>query len=169
MASKWKASYDSGRKYNKTWKSKSSWLSKASDGSEDAFCKLCHAVIKPKQSNLAKHDEKHIQRVKALTSVKPIQVVRKPTIADEVKTAEIELAVTMACHSSIQTVDHLGKIIARIVTGSRLANITMHLTSTVSSALRKELIADVRGKKFSFIVDETTNVSTVKQLCVMIP
>lgn len=112
MASKWKASYDSGRKYNKTWESKFSWLSKASDGSEDAFCKLCHVVIKPKQSNLTKHEksEKHTQRVKALTSVKPIHVVGNPTITDEVKAAEIELAVTMACHSSIQTIDHLGDV-----------------------------------------------------------
>ena len=177
MASKWKASYDSGRKYSKTWESKFSWLSKASDGSENAFCKLCHAVMKPKQSNLTKHEksEKHIQRIKALTSVKPIEVVWNPTIADEVKTTEIELAMTMACHSSIQTIDHLGEIIARNATGSRLANIKIHrtkctkiLTSIVSPALKEELIADVMGKKFSLIVDETTDVYTAKQLCVMI-
>ena len=177
MASKWKATYDGGRKYNKTWESKYSWLSKASDGSENAFCKLCHAVMKPKQSNLTKHENtaKHIQRIKALTSVQPIQVVRKPTIADEVKTAEIEMAVTMACHSSISTIDHLGEIISRNATGSTLVNIKIHrtkctkiLTSVVSPALKEELIADVKGKRFSLIVDETTDVSTAKQLCVLI-
>ena len=177
MASKWKASYDGGRKYNKTWESKFSWLSKASDGSEDGFCKLCHTAMKPKQSNLTKHEksEKHLLRVKASRSVRPIQVVRNPTIAEEVKTAEIELAVTMACHSSILTMDHLGEIIARNATGSRLANIKIHrtkctkiLTNIVSPALKEELIADVSGKKFSLIVDETTDVSTAKQLCVII-
>ena len=177
MASKWKATYDGGRKYNKTWESKYSWLLKASDGSENAFCKLCHAVMKPKQSNLTKHENtaKHIQQIKALTSVQPIQVVRKPTIADEVKTAEIKLAVTMACHSSISTIDHLGEIISRNATGSTLVNIKIHrtkctkiLTSVVSPALKEELIADVKGKRFSLIVDETTDVSTAKQLCVLI-
>ena len=177
MASKWKTSYDGGRRYNKTWESKFSWLSKASDGSEDAFCKLCHALMKPKQSNLTAHEKtnKHIQRVKALTLVKPIQVVRNPTIADEVKTAEIELAVTMACHSSILATDHLGEIIARNAAGSKLANIKIHrtkctkiLTNIVSPAIKEELIADVKGKKFSLIVDETTDVSTAKQLCVII-
>ena len=54
-----------------------------------------------------------MQRVKISTSIKPIQVVRAPKVADEVKIAEIELAVTMACHSAILTVDHLGEVIAR--------------------------------------------------------
>ena len=34
--------------------------------------------------------------------------------------------------------------------------------------LKEELIADVKGRKFSLIVDETTDVSTTKQLCVLI-
>ena len=57
MAAKWKASYESGRKYTKTWESKFIWLSKASDGSEDGYCKLCHTQMKPKLSNLAKHEK----------------------------------------------------------------------------------------------------------------
>jgi hypothetical protein len=38
----------------------------------------------------------------------------------------------------------------------------------VAPALKEELIADVKGRKFSLIVDETTDVSTTKQLCVLI-
>ena len=167
----------SGRKYNKAWESKFSWVSKASDGSEDAFCKLCHATMKPKQSNLTKHEksDKHMQRVKLSTTTKPIQVVCVPKIADEVKVAEIELAVTMACHSAILTMDHLGEVIARNAQGSKLGDIRMHrrkctkiLTNIVSPALKEELIADVQGKKFVLIVDESTDVSTAKQLCVIL-
>ena len=169
--------YDSGRKYNKAWESKFSWVSQASDGSEDAFCKLCHASMKPKQSNLTKHEksDKHMQRVKLSTTTKPIQVVRVPKIADEVKVAEIELAVTMACHSAILTMDHLGEVITRNAQGSKLGDIKMHrrkctkiLTNIVSPALKEELIADVQGKKFALIVDESTDVSTAKQLCVIL-
>ena len=80
MASKWKGTYDSGRKYNKAWEGKFSWLTKASDSSEDAFCKLCHAMIRPKQANLTKHEktEKHMKHVRVSTTTKPIQVVRVP-------------------------------------------------------------------------------------------
>lgn len=69
----------------------------------------------------------------------------------------------------------MGEIIARNATGSRLENIKIHRTkctkiliNVVSPALKEELIADVKGKKFSLIVDETTVVSTAKQLCVII-
>lgn len=179
MASKWKGSYDSGRKYSKAWESKFIWVTKASDGSQDAFCKLCHVSIKPKQANLTKHEktDKHVQRVKLCNSTKPLQVVRvpKPKVADEIKIAEVELAVTMACHSALLTMDHLGEVIARNAKGSQLEKIRLHrtkctqiLTSVVSPALKEKLIADVRGKKFSLIVDETTDVATEKQLCVMV-
>lgn len=81
----------------------------------------------------------------------------------------------MACHSALLTMDHLGEVIARNAKGSKLGNIRMHrtkctkiLTNVVSPALKEELIADVQGKKFSLIVDETTDVSTEKQLCVIV-
>ena len=42
--------------------------------------------------------------------MKPIHVTRVPKAADEVKIVEIELAVTMACHSAMMTIDHLGEV-----------------------------------------------------------
>ena len=116
-----------------------------------------------------------MRHVRISNTTKPIQVVRVPKVADEVKVAEIELAVTMACHSAILTMDHLGEIITRNAQGSKLGNIKMHrrkctkiLTNVVSPTLKEQLIADVQGKKFSLIVDESTNVSTAKQLCVIV-
>jgi len=52
MAStKWKSSYDEGQKYNSNWEKTFLWLKKASDGSEDAYCKLCHTTIITRYSN----------------------------------------------------------------------------------------------------------------------
>ena len=45
MAAKWKGHYNSGRKYNKTWEEKFACVSKASDGTESTFCKLCRTSI----------------------------------------------------------------------------------------------------------------------------
>ena len=56
IPSKWKGGYDNARKYSKAWESKFSWVTKALDGSNDAFCKLCHSTVKPKLCNLTKHE-----------------------------------------------------------------------------------------------------------------
>ena len=157
MAWKWKGGYDNARKYNKAWESKFSWVTKALDGSDDASCKLCHSTVKPKLCNLTKHEKsiKHEQRIKLSSAMKPIQVIHVPNAADEVKIAEIELAVTMACHSAILTVDHLGEIIVRNTKGSKVEKLKMHrkkctkiLTTVVGPAMKEELIADVQGKRF---------------------
>ena len=107
--------------------------------------------------------------------MKPLQVVRIPRVDDEVKIAEIELAVTMACHSAVLTIDHLGEVISRNAKGSKLENIKLHrlkctriLTNVVAPAFKEELIDDVNGKKSALIMDETTDVSTTKQLCVIV-
>ncbi|CAB3988291.1 zinc finger MYM-type 6-like [Paramuricea clavata] len=80
----------------------------------------------------------------------------------------------MACHSAILTMDHLREIIARNAQGRKLRNIKMHrrkctkiLTNVVNPTLNEQLIADVQGK-FSLIVNESTDVSTAKQLCIIV-
>jgi hypothetical protein len=47
LSSKWKASYDSNRKYSSKWEEKFVWVQKAADGSEAAYCKLSHCKILP--------------------------------------------------------------------------------------------------------------------------
>ena len=48
MATKWKGHYDTGRKYSKSWEAKFSWVSKMSNGTENAFCKLYRTLIQPR-------------------------------------------------------------------------------------------------------------------------
>ena len=62
---KWKASYDRNRKYNNKWEETFVWVQKAADGSESAYCKLCHSTILPRISNLSNHEksEKHRRRI----------------------------------------------------------------------------------------------------------
>lgn len=63
---KWKGSYDSSRKYNKSWEEKYFWVSKASDESENVVCTLCKTQIAPKVSRLADHEKTkgHVRRLK---------------------------------------------------------------------------------------------------------
>ena len=55
MSGKWKVTYDSGRKYNKSWEYKFFWVSKAADGTENAFCKLCRTQVAPRAPRLTDH------------------------------------------------------------------------------------------------------------------
>lgn len=79
MACEWKASYDDGRKI-KLGKANLAGCRKHRTEVKNAFCKLCHSLIKPKQSKLKNHEksDKHSQRVKALTTVKPMCETRRP-------------------------------------------------------------------------------------------
>ena len=177
MASKWKGHYDSGRKYNKAWESKFQWVSKASDRTENAYCKLRRALVQPWASTLATHEktEKHVRRMQDTASCRTVPVIRIAKEDDQVKEAEIELSVTVVCHSAILTMDDLGEVIVKNGKGSKLETIKLPLrkctkiiSKVVAPAIKDELGKDVKGKDFSVILDESTDISTTKLLCVMV-
>jgi hypothetical protein len=64
LSNKWKASYNSNRKYSSKWEETFVWVQKDADGLEAAYCKLCHCNILPRISSLSNHEksEKHKRR-----------------------------------------------------------------------------------------------------------
>ena len=112
--SKWRSTYDSDRRPNKTWEGMYPWVIKAPDGSENSFCRLCHAIMQPRLSAVVAHEKtkKHQQKVRAAASTLPLPVVRTQRVAENVRHAELQLAILTACHMSFQVVDHLGEVIA---------------------------------------------------------
>lgn len=71
--------------------------------------------------------------------------------------------------------DHIGEVIKKNGKGSILAKIKLHrtkcsklITEVVSPALKQELKKDLQGEKFALLVDESTDVGTVKYLCITI-
>jgi len=122
---KWKSSYDKGRKYNSDYESTFLWLKKASDRSEDAYCKLRHATIIPRHmtdSNLMNHEknEKHQKRVPS-TGQTAFKVVKTSSgKSDALKVAEFQIAVSITCHSVVRFVGHLGEITVTHGEGSNL-------------------------------------------------
>jgi hypothetical protein len=53
---KWKDSYDSNHKCTRKLEETFVWVQRAADGSEAAYCKLCHCNILPRISNLSNHE-----------------------------------------------------------------------------------------------------------------
>ena len=49
------ACYEDDRPYIESWEDKFTWPKRASDGTQNGYCKLCHQMIPPKMSNIAYH------------------------------------------------------------------------------------------------------------------
>ena len=155
------------------------WVVRASESSEEAFCKLCKTSLAPKLCRLTEHDQSvaHLKRVRASSNCRklPFQVMRT-TCNDELKLAELELAVTMACHCSISSIDHIVEFTKkRASEGSLLKKLRIHrtkcsllLSKVVSPAMYQDFVNDARGQYFSVLVDESTDVASEKHICIVI-
>jgi len=101
-----KRSYEVTRKYRSTWESEFPWVRKDPSGTEQPFCTLCRVSLAAKRDTLVKHQksETHSKAERAVNMTKPLRVAKKRRVGDDVKEAEIMLAVSVACHSAISTV-----------------------------------------------------------------
>ena len=134
-------------------------------------------VMQSRLSAVVAHGKtkKHQQKVRAAASTLPLAVVRIQRVAENVRHAELQLAIFTACHMSFQVVDHLGEVIAHNGEGSPLGRIKLHhtkcsklVTEVVAPALEEELREDIKGKKFAVLIDESTDVASHKLLCVVL-
>ena len=173
---KWKSSYGSNRKYNVQWEKIFVWLTKSTDGSKSAYCKLCRCNIVPRLSNLTNHGATEKHKKNTTSSQKNLLVIKTSTkIDDEVKIAKLQIAVSMSCHSAIRTIDHMSEIMVAHESGSTLGQIKLLRTkcialikNVISPELKSDLIQDLQNKKYTLIIDESTDVSTQKYLCIVI-
>ena len=149
---KWKTSYDVNRQYKKIWEQKFSWLQMVEDGTHRAYCKWCHCIIKPKMTNLVKHNKslKHKQSTPLIENFTNIN------LAEDIKKAELRIALTMTCHCAVRTVDHLNEVFVVYGRGSLLENVKIHRTkcmglikNVISPSLRDDVVEDFKNKKYS--------------------
>ena len=146
------------------------------DGTDEAYCSLCKVNVNPKLCHLQQHEAstKHKKASTAVSSNRKIVTLLKKD--DEVlKKIELELAVAITCHCAIRAVDHFGEIIVKHGDKSKLGVLKLHrakcsqlIKRVISPALYDELRSDVSGKKFSVLIDESTDVSCKKYLSVTV-
>lgn len=93
------------------------WLQEGQDGS--AHCKLCSTTLRPKHDALIEHSKTN-EHIKALSDFKCCENVKPLTSLgitsdraanNTIKTAELKLAVFIAEHCSMNTVDHMGELL----------------------------------------------------------
>ncbi len=162
------------RKYQASWEKEFAWIRKDPGGTEKAFCRACVCKLEPKKDGLVGHakSEKHLKNTRAISQTPSLAPeVKRPRVDEGVKHAEIELAVSTACHCSIKVIDHISEVVKKHGKGSSLERIKLHrtkcskiLSEVVSPAFREELQKDMKGKKYCLFLDESTDVATVKNL-----
>nr|XP_042909175.1 uncharacterized protein LOC122271550 [Parasteatoda tepidariorum] len=153
---------------------------------EKAFCKVCKVQLRAHRSDLTKH----AATVKLVRNARTIAVPTQrklPAIFSQ-KTAttsfEIKLAAFVACHTSIRSVDHLTELLksefppqssSSSSSSICLKDIKLHRTKCsaiikkdIAPALFEEQIEGIKDEMFSLIIDESTDVSCVKHLCLCI-
>jgi len=88
------------------------------------------------------------------------------------KQIEILFAVYIAVHSSIKSIDHFSEICNRISNDSSLnlhrTKCSLLIQKVIAPTLLSDLLDDLRNCPYSLIIDESTDVGTVKYLCVCI-
>ncbi len=94
---------------------------------------------------------------------------------EELKKIELEIATSACCHGSIRGVDHFTEIIVKNGQGTKFEKLRLHrtkcsklITEVISPAMFMELKKDIAGKKFSLIVDDSTDISREKNMCVLV-
>jgi len=87
------------------------------------------------------------------------------------KQIDLCLAVHIAAHAAVRSIDHLGELLSVLGKGSALENVRLHRTkcsklikNVISPAMLTELINDIGDQGFSLIIDESTDISVIKYL-----
>ena len=166
--------------YRKEWESDpelKTWIAPVQDDPAKARCKYCNAIIRAHYNDLKEHanTKKHQARCVPSASVKAFTVPAanagpSGTINDDQKRRELRIATYVACHTSINAVDDLSDI-WHDETGAfsmHRTKCTAVIRSVLAPHFREELIADIGESPYSLYLDETTDVSVTKLLCVCV-
>ncbi len=94
----------------------------------------------------------------------------------EIKIFYIRWSVAIACHVAIRATDHLGEIINESSRKTDFLHGIKHhrtkcsniLTNVVHPCLHDSVIKDIQQTSFSLIIDESTDVSVTKHLCMCV-
>lgn len=147
---------------------------------QDAYCKVCKSFLRAHKSDLIRHASTtaHKKNISTVSIPKGQSKLTDNTngiviISNKQKENELLLAVHVGIHSSVKTIDHLSNIVTKI--SDEKVNLQLHRTKcslllrkVVAPCIRDDVIKDLENQPYSLIVDESTDVSTIKYLCVCI-
>lgn len=142
-------------------------------------CKLCGTIIANRYATLKIHGlgKKHKQNEETVFG-KSQQKIKLPSVDEQLKNREAEarLALYIACHTSINACDHLSNTCVKSFSDDSAAK-NLHLKRTKCTNILKNVLGphfvndlrkDIGASPYSLIIDESTDISVLKYLGIII-
>lgn len=161
------------QKFRSEWKTDYPWLSERNGRT---MCNVCNTIITGNAFHVRRHSlsNQHTKNVISVTNTKTVkEALSDPnkTFKDLINEAEAKLALYI-CEKNLpfQIIDSLSEVCQHIFSDSKIAKklkikrkkATTLVITKIAPYIKKQLISKLQSKKFSLIVDETTDVSTKK-------
>lgn len=157
------------------------WIGPDSTSETFAYCHYCRVKLVAHKKDLIGHantdkHKKFTQWEKSAKATTSISKIYKPELAESTKIAELKISAFIAEHCSVLTVDHLTNILPKLDPSSdALKNLKLHRTkcsmlikNVIGPTMLEELIEEIGDSPYSIIIDESTDLSTLKVLCIMV-
>lgn len=175
------------RKFNEKWTQMSqfkNWLVKKIDvnGRDIAFCKVCGSMLNAHLTELKRHgfSAKHLQNTKQMVQQIPVsQVFQTSTLTKQTRIAELKLTAFLASKNlPFSLSDTLSPLLSTIFPDSKIAK-NLSLKRTKTTAIMKNVLGNTflneqcdllkqPGCFYSIIMDESTDISEIKQCAFVI-
>ena len=163
--------------YRKEWETDpelKSWIAPAPADDSKARCRYCNVELRAHLNDLREHGATKKHKARCQPSVKSFAVPTGPgagaTIKDDQKRRELRVATYVACHTSINAVDDLSDILQDEMGAFKMhkTKCTAVITSVLAPHFREELREDIGESPYSLYLDESTDVSVNKLLCICV-
>lgn len=146
-----------------------------------AFCRACHTSMTSEISVIKNHSKsaKHLIKVKQTSKTNITEMFKKAEkpIETQIKNAELKLTGFLTEHNiSFRCADHLTDVLKECFPDSKIANgIKLHRTKATNitkyvlgPCSEQEINKLLKTTKFSVIIDEATDIASVKTLCICV-
>ncbi|KAL4719405.1 hypothetical protein ACJJTC_015099, partial [Scirpophaga incertulas] len=169
------------QKYRKEWEDNSDfkgWLSPVQGTDLKGMCRWCQTEFFAKISDIKKHSQsiKHKSKAEIIIKQKPLPPFLPVDKIKPSSRAEAAMALFIAEHCSVVTVEHLGEMCKKLFSDSKCGH-DIHIHRTKCSEIINEVLGphfteslrlDIGDQKFSLILDESTDISVLKYLGIAI-
>ena len=175
------------QKYNAKWEKEEAFrglLTSVKGDPKRAYCSACKREMETKRSVLTLHADSdgHHKTVCRLIdphiiTMEQLRGFGSNSIPHQVKEAELKLAGFLAEHSlPFQLMDHLSELLSSVCPDSNIAanikrkrsKITCIIKNVLGPYFHNGVSTFLQKNPYSLLVDESTDVASMKQLCVVV-
>lgn len=156
----------------------SKWLIKSKEGK--AKCTCCNIYLATKKSDLLKHanTSKHKVNSEKISSTKTIKVLfEQQNITKEVMIADLRYSLLVVAHNfSFNSVKHVVDISKKVFNDSTISGkiklsrtkCSLIVKNVLSAVICDELKCQLKNTSFSVLVDESTDISNNRVICILV-